>query len=175
MNPQQTMKIDNRGNLLLLSKEELIEILNLKEKEIAVHHDLLKKTFTEYQLLQQKFAELEKHLKDLRSEDGYGATSSWVSKIVYTLRQENRPLRSPELITILEKREPSLAGHHNKVQYFSAFLSNAVSYGRVIQEKVKGVRGYYYLLPDVNYIQLLIPVYYTQIVLKNPDSQSLIY
>ena len=40
--------------------------------------------------------------------DGYGSTSSWISKIVFTQQQENRPLRSPELITLLEKREPAL-------------------------------------------------------------------
>ncbi len=148
MNLQRPVKASNHEILLQLSKEELIGILEAKEKEISIQHDLLKQTFTEYQLLHQKLAKFEKHLKDLQNQDGYSATSSWISKIVFTLQQENRPLRSPDLITLLEKREPSLAEHHNKVQYFSAFLSNAASYGRIIQQKVKGVRGYYYLLPE---------------------------
>jgi hypothetical protein len=148
MNLQRPVKASNQENLLQLSKEELIKMLEAKEKEITIQLDLLKETFAGYQLLQQKVAKLEEHLKDLQNQDGYNATSSWISKIVFTLQQENRPLRSPELITLLEKREPLLAEHHNKVQYFSAFLSNAASYGRIIQQKVKGVRGYYYLLPE---------------------------
>lgn len=118
------------------------------QKTVAMQYDLLKKTLTENELLQQKVQLLEEQLNEKRNSDGYGSTSSWISKIVFTLQLENRPLRSPELISLLEKREPALAEHYNKVQYFSAFLSNAVKYGRVVQQKLKGVRGYYYLLPQ---------------------------
>jgi len=129
------------------SKEELIQMIEDQKKELATQRDLLKEVFTEREMLLRRVRELEKQENDRLNTDGYQSTSSWISKIVFTLQQENRPLRSPELISLLEKREPILAGHHNKIQYFSAFLSNAVSYGRVIQQKVKGVRGYYYVLP----------------------------
>src|SRR5581483_4954948 len=130
------------------SPEKMQKTIDELQKTVAMQYDLLKKTLTENELLQQKVQQLEEQLNDKRNSDGYGSTSSWISKIVFTLQQENRPLRSPELISLLEKREPALAEHYNKVQYFSAFLSNAVKYGRVIQRKMKGVRGYYYLLPD---------------------------
>lgn len=129
------------------SPEKMHQAIEELQKTVTMQYDLLKKTLTENELLQQKVQQLEERLNDKRNSDGYGSTSSWISKIVFTLQQENRPLRSPELITLLEKREPALAEHYNKVQYFSAFLSNAVKYGRVIQQKMKGVRGYYYLLP----------------------------
>jgi DNA repair exonuclease SbcCD ATPase subunit len=129
------------------SPEKMQETIHELQKTVAMQYDLLKKTLTENESLQQKVRQLEEQLNDKRNSDGYGSTSSWISKIVFTLQQENRPLRSPELISLLEKREPTLAEHYNKVQYFSAFLSNAVKYGRVIQQKMKGVRGYYYLLP----------------------------
>lgn len=129
------------------SPEKMQQAIAELEKTVAMQYDLLKKTLTENELLQQKVRQLQEQLNDKRNSDGYGSTSSWISKIVFTLQQENRPLRSPELIALLEKREPALAEHYNKVQYFSAFLSNAVKYGRVIQQKMKGVRGYYYVLP----------------------------
>jgi hypothetical protein len=129
------------------SPEEMQKTIDELQKTVAMQYDLLKKTLTENELLQQKVRQLEEQLNDKRNSDGYGSTSSWISKIVFILQHENRPLRSPELINLLEKREPALAEHYNKVQYFSAFLSNAVKYGRVIQQKLKGVRGYYYLLP----------------------------
>jgi hypothetical protein len=147
MNNHPTSSIRQQTKLLQSSKEELIRIIEDQKKELASQHDLLKEVFTEREMLLRRVRELEKQESEHLNADGYQSTSSWISKIVFTLQQEDRPLRSPELISLLEKREPILAGHRNKIQYFSAFLSNAVSYGRVIQQKVKGVRGYYYLLP----------------------------
>ncbi len=143
MSMEQQQKDRKKEKLLELSKEELVKMILDQEKQISVQHDMLKKLLAENETLRQQLQKQE----DEQNEDGYHSTSSWISKIVFTLRQENRPLRSLDLIKRLEKREPSLAEHKNKVQYFSAFLSNAVKYGRIIQQKVKGVRGYYYLLP----------------------------
>lgn len=130
------------------SPEKMQKTIEEQQKTIAMQYDLLKEAFTTNELLIRKVQEFEKQLQNQQNHDGYASTSSWISKIVFTLLQENRPLRSPELITLIEKREPALAEHYSKVQYFSAFLSNAVKYGRIIQQKMKGVRGYYYLLPQ---------------------------
>ena len=148
MNSHTQLKSRETAKTKSDSPEKMQKTIDELQKTVAMQYDLLKKTLMENELLQQKVHQLEEQVNDKRNSDGYGSTSSWISKIVFTLQQENRPLRSPELITLLEKREPVLAEHHNKVQYFSAFLSNAVKYGRVIQKKLKGVRGYYYLLPD---------------------------
>jgi hypothetical protein len=147
MNSHTPLKHHETAKRSSVSPEIMQKTIEELQKTVAMQYDLLKKTLTENELLQQKVLQLEEQLNDKRTTDGYGSTSSWISKIVFTLQQENRPLRSPELISLLEKREPALAEHYNKVQYFSAFLSNAVKYGRVIQRKMKGVRGYYYLLP----------------------------
>lgn len=148
MNTSPTSSSRQQASLLQVSKEELVQMIERQQKELANQHHLLKEVFTERETLLRRVRELEKQANDQLNADGYQATSSMVSKIVFALRQEDRPLRSPELISFLEQREPSLADHHNKVQYFSAFLRNAVTYGRVIQQKIKGVRGYYYLLPS---------------------------
>jgi hypothetical protein len=145
MNTSLTSSPRQRTSLLQASKEELIQMIEKQEKELINQHHLLKEVFTERESLLRRVRELE---NDRPNAEGYQATSSMVSKIVFILRQEDRPLRSPELIRLLEKREPALADHPNKVRYFSAFLRHAVTYGRVIQQKVKGVRGYYYLLPS---------------------------
>jgi hypothetical protein len=147
MNTQPTSSTRQQTKLLQSSKEELIKMIEDQKKELDNQRDLLKEVFTEREMLLKRVRELEKQEYERLHTDGYQGMSSWISKIVFTLQQEDRPLRSPELIGLLEKREPVLAGHYNKIQYFSAFLSNAVSYCRVIQQKVKGVRGYYYLLP----------------------------
>ncbi len=147
MNTQPTSSTRQREKWMQSSKEELIKIIEDQQNQLANQHELLKEVFTERENILSRIRELEKQENDRLHADGYASASSWISKIVFILQQEDRPLRSPELINLLEKREPILAGHHNKIQYFSAFLSNAVSYGRVIQQKVKGVRGYYYLLP----------------------------
>jgi hypothetical protein len=128
--------------------QKLQEVIRELEQKNNLQHGLLKEVVAENQHLRKRVVELEEQLTGQLNSDGYNDTSSWISKIVFTLQKENRPLRSTTLIEMLAKREPSLANHHNQVQYFSAFLSNAVSYKRIVKQKVKGVRGYYYLLPE---------------------------
>lgn len=141
------MKTTKTEDLLLLSKEELINKLIQAEKEILVQHDLLKQTFLQYQQLQKDYKDLEAQFYKSNGES-YDRSFSWVSKIVFTLKAENKPLRSVELIAILERKEPILLNHHNKGKFLSAYLNTAVKYGRIIQQKISGVRGYYYLLPE---------------------------
>ena len=128
--------------------QKLQETIRELEQKNELQYGLLKEVVAENQKLRKRMAELEEQLIAHQNSDGYNGTSSWISKIVFTLQQENRPLRSTTLIEMLAKRESTLANHHNKVQYFSAFLSNAVSYNRIVKQKVMGVRGYYYLLPE---------------------------
>lgn len=128
--------------------QKLQEVIRELEQKNNLQHGLLKEVVAENQHLRKRVAELEELLTGQLNSDGYNDTSSWISKIVFTLQKENRPLRSTTLIEMLAKRELSLANHHNQVQYFSAFLSNAVSYNRIVKQKIKGVRGYYYLLPE---------------------------
>lgn len=141
------METTKKESLLSLSKEEIIEKLLKAEKEIKVQHDLLKEIFLQNKALQEKSADLQEKLKKTGTKAG-DLNASWVSKIVLTLKTENRPLRSVEIISILEMREPLLESHHNKAKFFSAYLNTAVKYKRIIQQKVKGVRGYYYVLPE---------------------------
>ena len=141
------MKTTRNGSLLNLSTEELIEKLLKAEKEIRIQHDLLKETFIQNKNLHNKCADLQERLQRTNGKAN-NLSASWVSKIVWTLKTENRPLRSVEIISILEIKELILASHHNKAKFLSAYLNTAVKYKRVVQQKVMGVRGYYYVLPE---------------------------
>ena len=143
--PMQPLQRRKSGTESL--SEQDVRIKNL-ENELTIRNNLLKEMFAEYEMLKIRVKELQMQLDELQNNGDYKSASTWVSKIVFVLRHENKPLRSTELIALLERREPHLLHHHNKVQYFSAFLTQAVRYKRVIAYKLKGVRGYYYLLPE---------------------------
>ena len=78
----------------------------------------------------------------------YKSNWSWVSKIVFIVKQANKPLRSSEIIEELAHREPVLQTKRSKEQFVSAFLNLAMQHQRLITYKLKGVRGYYYCLPE---------------------------
>ena len=98
--------------------------------------------------LKVKNEELTQSLKANETpKDGYRNDWTWVRKIVFVLEQSGKPLRSPEIIEELAKREEHLRNHWNQAQYFSAFLDMALKAERIKREKRKGERGYYYFLP----------------------------
>lgn len=100
---------------------------------------------TKLDVLKAKNEELQQGLATrLTPEDGYRKDWTWVRKIVFVLEQTGKPMRSPEIIEELAKREEHLRNHWNQAQYFSAFLNKAVKEERIKQEKRRGERGYYY-------------------------------
>lgn len=140
------MKNNHEDGFCHLSRKELIGRLHAQAKELHLQADVLKQTFQEYQELKEEYTALQARM--VGSTAGYSPKASWVSKIASVLKSEGRPLRSCELIAILEQREPMLQHHHSKEKYFCAFLNAAVKYRRIVQYKPGGVRGYYYLLPE---------------------------
>jgi hypothetical protein len=115
MNNQIPLKTSRTAKTSHDSLEKLQKTIEEQQRTIAKQYDLLKEAYVNNELLLRKVQELEKQLHNHRNSDGYNSTSSWISKIVFTLQQENRPLRSTDLIRLLEKRELALAEHCNKV------------------------------------------------------------
>lgn len=140
--------LENKPDWSNISPEQIAAIVENKNKEIAIRDDLLKELYAEVLQLRSQLQQLQEFLKNDPAQKTYSRATTWVSKIVFAIRQENRPLRSSEIIALLEVKEPYLAAHQNKVQYFSAFLTQAARYKRICPYKLKGVRGYYYLLPE---------------------------
>ena len=125
-----------------------IRVKNLKkqviEKQNALNDALeqVKNLSTENEKLKRK---LKKHKRPV---EDYEHSWSWISKIVFLVTQANKPLRSAEIIEVLQKKESVLHEKVSKEKFLSAFLNVAMQHGRLVPYKLKGVRGNYYCLPE---------------------------
>ncbi|RYZ28193.1 MAG: hypothetical protein EOO10_10335 [Chitinophagaceae bacterium] len=129
----------------IFSQREVDELLREKEIRNQSQYSVLKETYQELLLLKKENATLKEKLAAYESpDDGYRKDWTWVAKIVFAIEKAGKPLRSAEIIEILEKREPHLREHTSKPQYFSAFINLALKNERIKREKRKGERGYYY-------------------------------
>ena len=122
--------------------EKLEKQLEFTQNKLEKAKELLTEVFIENKELKKRLAQYEKPI------DEYKNDWSWVSKIVYLVKQANKPIRSAEIIIQLSLREQVLDTKRSKAQFVSAFLNIAVQYERLMQYKLKGVRGYYYCLPE---------------------------
>lgn len=131
----------------LYTRKEVREKLKAKDATIEYLREDLKQAFGKIYLLEKEAEALKEKLYALQNpEDGYRQEWTWVRKIVFVLEQAGRPMRSPEIIEALAKREEHLRNHWNQAKYFSAFLDMALKAGRIKREKRKGERGFYYYL-----------------------------
>src|SRR5690349_6799027 len=112
-----------RGKERRYTQREVDEILKEKDKTLQSQYSVLKEVYEKYQILQKENEELKKKLSQYENpDDGYRSDWTWVRKIVFVLEQAATPLRTKEIIEVLEKREPHLKDHSSKEQYFSAFI-----------------------------------------------------
>jgi sugar-specific transcriptional regulator TrmB len=98
----------------------------------------------------EKIKNLEKRLeKHEQPNDGYNKAWTVVTKMVFLITKADKPLRSSEIIPLLQAREPSIVNKQASLEkYVSAFLNTAVKHERLIPYKLKGVRGNFYCLPE---------------------------
>lgn len=131
----------------LFTKKEIDGLLKEKQNQLDVQYDLLKEVYKSYELLKKDHELLKEKLFRYESpDDGYRKDWTWVAKIVFVIEKAGKPLRSAEIIEILEKREEHLREHSSKQQYFSAFIHMALKADRIKREKRKGERGFYYYI-----------------------------
>lgn len=127
-----------------------VEEIRRAYRGLATAYEILRK---ESEVFRSAYLKLEKDNGLLRStsvqidQKVYNKKWSWVNKIVFVLKQAQRPLLSSDLIVFMTPLELTLQYSHHKAQVFSAHLNKAVKYGRVIAYKLGGSRGYYYTLP----------------------------
>ncbi len=135
-----------------------IKVKNLK-KQVADKQNELKEALDQVKNLTTENEKLKRKLKKHETPtEHYDYSWSWISKIVFLVTQANKPLRSAEIIEVLQKKEPVLHEKVSKEKFLSAFLNVAMQHGRLIPYKLKGVRGNYYCLPEwVNEEGELIP------------------
>ncbi len=112
------------------------------EKENDALTDLLKKALAEITELKERLSFYEKPMA------GYDKDWEWITKIVFVIDTAGKPLRSREIIALLQTREPVLEEKASKEKFISAFLNVAKRNKRLFTYKVAGVRGNYYCLPE---------------------------
>jgi len=123
------------------------------QKENLQLRELLKEALFEINNLKERLRNYEK------PDDGYNKSWSVVTKIVFLITKADKPLRSSEIIPLLQAREPAIINKQVSLEkYVSAFLNTAMKHKRLIPYKLKGVRGNYYCLPEwINEDAELIP------------------
>jgi len=153
------------------TKDELIQIvlqLQERDKDLAARYTNLYKSSRERDAdHKERMAEYEKRVEDyvaryaeadakqenykrivdLKLGNTYNINSTWIDKIVFVLKAAGRPLRSSEIIEVLEKNDITFRTLANKPKGLSAHLTKALNYGRIIGEKQKGQNGYLFRLP----------------------------
>lgn len=147
MEENQTVRESKSSGEKIYTQKQVRELLKEKNHFLEVQYSVLKETYQELLIVKKENEALKEKLQGFESpEDGYRKDWTWVAKIVFALESVGKPLRSTEIIEILEKREPYLREHPSKKQYFSAFLNLAMKNGRINRVKRKGERGFYYLV-----------------------------
>lgn len=113
------------------------------EKENRALKELLVEALEKIKSLEKR---LEKHEKP---NDGYNKAWTVVTKIVFLITKAGKPLRSSEIIPLIQTREPSLVNKQTSLEkYLSAFLYTGVKNERITTYKLKGTRGKFYCLPE---------------------------
>ena len=92
----------------------------VRKKDILI--TLLKEALLEIQDLKKGLNQYEK------PEDGYIKGSSWIIKILFIITKAGKPLRSREIIILLNAREPVLNEKVIKEKFLSRFLNTTMKY-----------------------------------------------
>ena len=143
-----------RAEEKLFTKKEVDVLLKEAQIQLDVQYSVLKEVCENYERLKKEHEQLKEKLSRYENpDDGYRKDWTWVAKIVFVLEKASKPLRSAEIIEILEKREEHLKDHTSKQQDFSAFINMALKAERIKREKRKGERGYYYYLNTIKSTQ----------------------
>lgn len=113
------------------------------EKENRALKELLVEALEKIKVLEKRLAKYEK------PDDGYNKTWTVVTKIVFLITKADKPLRSSEIISLFQTREPTIVRKQTSIEkYVSAFLNTAMKHQRLIPYKLKGVRGNFYCIPE---------------------------
>lgn len=100
-------------------------------------------------LLQNEKQAHQKQLADIRNPEGrYSNRLSWMGKVFYVIRKEDKPLRAVEIVELLLELDDSLHLKANPNTFISVVLAKAVKEKRLSLHKIFGTRGGYYALEE---------------------------
>jgi hypothetical protein len=126
-------------NDIIQRYQKLLELLEEVRRDLSDSKELLFHVVRENERLRLKVSEIQ--------QSEYNRKWSWTNKIVFVLSKIRRPLLSSEIINFIRPHEVSLQHSRTPAQAFSPHIHKAVKYGRIIQYKLGGTRGFYYVLP----------------------------
>src|SRR5690348_1233894 len=90
----------------LFTKKEVDGLLKEAQNQLDVQYSVLKEVYESYEHLKKEHEVVKEKLSRYENpDDGYRQDWTWVAKIVFVLEKADKPLRSAEIIEILEKRE----------------------------------------------------------------------
>jgi hypothetical protein len=141
---QQTGKHLWRKNQKL--EQEKIATKEKHVSEVGHYLKLAEDTLRDYYQMKHKAQELQK-LVDLKLGRNYNENAPWIDKIVFVLQEAARPMRSAEIIEVLERNDSYFRTIGDRQKALSPHLTRALKYGRIIGEKQKGQNGYLFSLP----------------------------
>jgi hypothetical protein len=148
---QKVLELQQRDKDLV---ESYSKLYNSKRESDKKHKEELKEYETRFENVFKKHAHNEiiteeyKKLVDLKLGNTYNIYATWIDKIVFVLKAAGRPIRSSEIIQVLDKNDISFRTLADKQKGLSAHLTKALKYGRIIGTKQKGQNGYVFELPE---------------------------
>jgi hypothetical protein len=136
--------VAKREQLMEMSKEELVKIIEEKEFEITRLNGMMR-NIIEYNIrLEDKLPKDEKSGASMH----YNQKWAYVDKLIYILKLAGRPMQSPEILDLLLKYDQNANQWRDRTKSLSVHLNKAVKYQKISFYKVSGENGYYYTLPE---------------------------
>jgi hypothetical protein len=133
-----------REQLMEMSKEELVKIIEEKESEIKDLNGMMRNVM-EYNIrLEDKLPKDQKSGKVMF----YKQQWAYVDKLVYILKLAGRPMQSSDILECLLKHDKNANYWRDSVKSLSVHLNKALKYKKILFYKEPGMNGYYYTLPE---------------------------
>lgn len=136
------------------ASEKYSELYKSKRESDKLHKEDVERYKTQMESYIKEIVILEEtnkmlsHKVDIKLGNVYNVNWNWVDKIVFILKQANRPMRSADIIEVLYKNDIEFRTWTDPQKSLSPHLTKALKYGRIIGEKQKGQNGYLYSLPN---------------------------
>jgi hypothetical protein len=135
-----------------VSEQEQIQILQHELKQALKENEALIKEIK--QLREQQGAKTKTAapaaVKEQNTTDlsGYDVSWTWLNKLIFILKQANKPMQSKEILKLMDSADKSLKYFDDKQKVLSVHLNKAVKYERIKHHKVRGSGGFFYCLPE---------------------------
>jgi ABC-type Zn uptake system ZnuABC Zn-binding protein ZnuA len=129
--------------------KELVELVEQHERTIKAQNKQLEKKETQLVDLQKELTKLKELPEKQNSYPNYNEDWTQVDKVVYIVKQTQKPMQMSEIFAITKQLEINIIYRvKNPEKTVAEAVYNAVEYNYLMKYKTKGHRGFAYILPD---------------------------